>query len=194
MAVVGQGTLPKHIEADSSSAITRVPQPDGTIKYYQGNYARFGCIDNIVIVERGKYKKGVKPRVVLREENGDVIPDNAGAKFVLLMDSQNSVHTIKTAQGYEGTGFTPDRPVTVTLEVDDPKDAYIPFEGYAVAAGQFIEGMTESQCVALNAELQKNFENRLRTTNPKLNTPNAILGARDTSGQPTKTQSRTGLR
>ena len=78
MAVDPNNWKPQFNEREEQSTITPIPQTDGSIRYFLGNYDLLGTIDRIGMDEAGKYKKGVTPRAQIVDANGDDV-DHAGA-------------------------------------------------------------------------------------------------------------------
>ena len=70
--------VPKFDIRQDGGTVTQVPQSDGTIKYFLGNYDEKGQLDRVRVNSPGKYKS--KPTVQLVDANGDNV-NQKGAEF-----------------------------------------------------------------------------------------------------------------
>ena len=86
--------VPQYDAREDQETITPITQPDGSVRYFQGNYDEVGEIDRVIIEEPGKYAAGVTPRVRLVDENGDEIAAN-GAAFRLMMSARGEILRLK---------------------------------------------------------------------------------------------------
>ena len=106
MANLKDGGGPRFDERQSQDTITSVPQSDGTIKYYLGNYDERGAVMTCRVMDGGLYKAGIIPTVQLIDDNGDDI-SNGGAEFNVIMSSKGECLEVTPKEGKLGTGLTP---------------------------------------------------------------------------------------
>ena len=161
MGVDANNWKPQLVEREEQAFITAVPQRDGTIKYFQGNPDVLGTIDTVRVLEPGKYRKGVVPKVQLIDADGNDIPNNNGASFRVIITTKGDLIDVEMGMGGDGSGFTSD--MDIRFVVDDPKDCYKPAVARAlINTGEWIENMTADQVDAHNAHLRAQHEVLIR--------------------------------
>tara|TARA_B100001996_G_scaffold347054_1_gene304329 strand:- start:186 stop:752 length:567 start_codon:yes stop_codon:yes gene_type:complete len=134
--------------------VSQVTLADGTVKYFQGNYAEQGEIDRIEIVNPGQYKPGVTPTVQLIDDNGDNI-SHSGAVFRVTVSSKGHVLSIVCPRDAEGSGFT--GPVVKAKLVAPAADTIVAGEiVVSVKSGQFLD-ITQSEADKINENAQAGF-------------------------------------
>ena len=94
--------VPKFDLKTDGHTITQVPQSDGTIKYFQGNYDEKGEIDRVRVNSPGKYLK--TPTAQIKDRNGDDV-DHRGALFQVTLDKHGGIYDVHIPIGKAGSGF-----------------------------------------------------------------------------------------
>tara|TARA_B100000131_G_scaffold262972_1_gene259595 strand:- start:266 stop:829 length:564 start_codon:yes stop_codon:yes gene_type:complete len=106
--------VPKFDLKKDGHTITQVPQSDGTIKYFQGNYDEKGEIDRVRINSPGKYLK--TPTAQIKDSNGDNV-DHRGAIFQVTLDKHGGVYQVHIPIGGSGSGFDDESQEQLKLEL-----------------------------------------------------------------------------
>tara|TARA_B100000945_G_scaffold182965_1_gene146699 strand:+ start:290 stop:853 length:564 start_codon:yes stop_codon:yes gene_type:complete len=106
--------VPKFDLKKDGHTITQVPQSDGTIKYFQGNYDEKGEIDRVRVNSPGKYLK--TPTAQIKDSNGDDV-DHRGAIFQVTLDKYGGVYDILIPIGGSGAGFDDESQEQLKLEL-----------------------------------------------------------------------------
>lgn len=155
--------VPQYDAREDQETITPITQPDGSVRYFQGNYDEVGEIDRVIIEDPGKYAAGVTPRVRLVDENGDEIAPN-GAAFRLMMSSRGEILEVETGgRGAEGRDFTDD--MDIEFVVENAADCLVPAKARAVIKrGQWMDHLSASDVDRINARARAYFEEDKRKT------------------------------
>ena len=158
--------------------VTQVVLSDGTIKFFEGNYAEMGEVDRVEIFNPGQYKPGVTPTVQLIDDNGDNISHN-GAVFHVLVSSKGNVIDVTCPHDAQGSGFTPPNvrakfvaPASDTIE---PAELVVVIKG-----GQFLD-ITQSEADAMNTRKRQGFDQFNARTRPSIQ--GQIAGVTDAEGR-----------
>ena len=154
----GGGNQPRFDERQSQDTFTPVPQSDGTIKYYLGNYDQRGSVMTCRVMDGGLYKAGITPTVQLIDDNGDDI-SNGGAEFTVIMNSKGECKEVYPKEGKIGSGLTPGadgfikaKLVTAAENVTSPAVIEV-----CVREGQWVD-QPASEVEAHNAKVKKQWE------------------------------------
>ena len=169
MANLKDGGGPRFDERQSQDTITPVPQSDGTIKYYLGNYDERGSVMTCRVMDGGLYATGITPTVQLIDDNGDDI-SNGGAEFNVIMNSKGELLEVTPKHGKLGTGLTPNaqgfikaKLVTAAENVTSPAVIEV-----CVREGQWLD-QPASEVEAHNAKVRKQWEAETGKLSPKTN-------------------------
>ena len=158
--------------------VTQVVLSDGTIKFFEGNYAERGQVDRVEIFNPGQYKPGVTPTVQLVDDNGDNISHN-GAVFHVLVSSKGQVIEVTCPRGKAGSGFTP--PIVQAKLVAPASDTIEAAEiAVSIRSGQFLD-ITQSEADAMNTTKRQGFDEFNARTRASIQ--NQIAGVTDAEGR-----------
>lgn len=191
MAVDPNNWVPQFDERQEQDTITPVTQPDGSIRYFLGNYEEAGGVDRVRILDPGKYARNVVPRVQLVDENGADL-DHRGALFHVTMKN-GEVYQITCPIGHDGSGFASDATIAAKLVVENAQDQLRAGAiEVVIKSGQWLEGITASEVDRHNENARAKFGMHLRQTKPKMQ--NVIPGVADERGLPNTTITRDSLK
>tara|TARA_B100000035_G_C20826819_1_gene476829 strand:+ start:108 stop:695 length:588 start_codon:yes stop_codon:yes gene_type:complete len=190
MAVDPNNWKPQFNEREEQSTITPVPQTDGSIRYFLGNYDLLGTIDRIGMDEAGKYKKGVTPRAQIVDANGDDV-DHAGAVFRVIMKNE-SVLRVLLPEGHIGSGFSEETPLFLEFRTENAADTYRPAKARVILnSGQWVE-MTASEVDEHNKRQASAHAAAVRESKPGIQ--NVLAGRADERGLGNDTITRDSIK
>ena len=160
---------PQFVERQSQDTITPIPQSDGTIKYYLGNYDERGAVMTCRVMDSGLYAAGITPTVQLIDDNGDDI-SNGGAEFNVVMSTKGELLEVTPKHGKLGSGLTPNaqgfikaKLVTAAENVTSPAVVEV-----CVREGQWMD-IPASEVESHNAKVKSQWESESAKLNSKTN-------------------------
>lgn len=174
--------VPKFDLRQDSGTVTQVPQADGTIKYFLGNYDEKGELDRVRINSPGKYKS--VPTVQLVDANGDDV-NHRGAHFIVRLKSTGEVASVDIPIGKDGSGFDDEVAngiLKAKLTTADPKDTVVEADCDAIIkTGSWLD-IDASEADARNKRASDGFTADSAVL--KQSIQNQLVGVNDFTGSP----------
>ena len=183
--------VPKFDLRQDGATVTQVPQSDGTIKYFQGNYDEKGELDRVRVNSPGIYK--AIPTVQLKDANGDDV-SHRGAAFRVVLNTKGQVLDVEIPIGMDGSGFDDEANNGILKAVLTTANAADTVEAAdcdaIIKTGQWMD-ITQSEADVINKRAQDGFHHINGTVKRSLQ--NQKLGTVDADGNVTGLNIRTGL-
>tara|TARA_Y100001970_G_scaffold272942_1_gene370363 strand:+ start:19853 stop:20404 length:552 start_codon:yes stop_codon:yes gene_type:complete len=169
---------PQFIERQEQDTITAVPQDDGTIKYWLGNYDGRGEVTAVRILDGGLYETGVTPTVQLVDDNGDDI-SNGGAEFAVIMNTKGECISVYPKEGGLGSGLV--GPVIKAKLVTAAENVVSPAElEVCIRDGQWVD-IPASEVETHNRQARDKWTNETAKLSSQTNFQ--VLGVTDKFGK-----------
>ena len=175
--------VPKFDIRQDGGTVTQVPQSDGTIKYFLGNYDEKGQLDRVRVNSSGKYKS--IPTVQLVDANGDNV-NHRGAEFRVVLNTKGQVMDVEIPIGKSGAGFDDEvgggilKAVLSTTEAADTVEAADC--DAIIRTGQWLD-IDQSEADRINKRAMDGFNSNKATL--KASIQNQKVGTTDAVGKVT---------